>query len=233
MRDTCLGAAALAWTFFLLVGCTSHQAAPQQGELAGTVRDTVADQAVANADVQLAPGGQHIVTDSAGTFAFHRLEPGIYRLTASKDGYESPDPVSIRVEGGKSADAALALVPSLGHIVGTVTDADTGTAIAGATVATDPASAEAVTDSDGRYVLGVSPGTFAVQASAAAYVSTASGPVEVSAGGSVTVDLSLSAAITYDSTCESCHLQLAALVASLESDPIPDAPPAGGSAGEG
>jgi len=79
----------------------------------------------------------------------------------------------------------------LGTIEGTVTDADTGEAIAGAIVEADGAST--TTADDGSYTLAVEPGTYTVTASADGYEDAQRPDVQVSADDTVPVEFSLSA----------------------------------------
>lgn len=126
------------------------------------------------------------------------------------------------------SDAALT-----GTIAGVVKDKASGAAIAGAKVTTLPATVEATTDSQGTYSLAVPAGDYEVEAQATGYDSAKSASTTVAVGQTVTLDLELVATVTYNSTCESCHLRREQLEASLLADPLPPPPGEGGSTGEG
>lgn len=233
MRTALRRSALLGPALLLLLGCPGGETKTDPGSISGTVVDASTEAAVAGASVTLTPGGASVVTDASGAFAFHQLDPGVYQVAAEKAGYDAPAPTSVRVTSGETASAAVRLTATVGHLAGTVTDATAGTPVAGATVTTDPATAECVTDAEGRFSFDLPAGLYAVRAVAEGYDAAVSSPAQVSAGGQTTVDLPLSPAITYDSTCEGCHLQLAELLASLDADPLPEDPTEAGSAGEG
>ena len=78
-----------------------------------------------------------------------------------------------------------------GFISGYVTDADTGTAVASATV-TSNSSGSTMTFSDGYYILAVIPGTMNMTASKTGYTSTSPVSVTVNAGESIIKSFSMS-----------------------------------------
>lgn len=121
-----------------------------------------------------------------------------------------------------------------GTIEGKVIDAD-GAAIAGAKVTTDPATIEATTDAQGLYTLAIPAGDYKLVVEAAGFQKyTSDKTTTVGIGQTLTVDdIQLTPNITYNSTCESCHMQVARLKKSLEDDPLPPDPGEGGSEGEG
>jgi hypothetical protein len=98
------------------------------------------------------------------------------------------------------------LVPS-GIVHGTITDANDGDPIAGATVTAAPGVASARTAADGTYSLRLYPGSYDLGVSAAGYVSYTSAFV-LADGGDVTRDAALAAPIpTVDPTDVSIELQ--------------------------
>ncbi len=120
-----------------------------------------------------------------------------------------------------------------GTIHGVVTTTVGGAPIMGATVQTVPTTLEATTLNTGDFDLApIAPGDYVVEATAPGFEKGVSTSVTVEAGQIATIQIHLAAAITYRSTCESCHLRLDRIEASLKADPLPE-PPGGGSAGEG
>ncbi len=83
--------------------------------------------------------------------------------------------------------------PPKGTLDGTVTDASTGTGIAGALVRTSDGFAR-TTDASGHYSMDVLPGTYTVIASASGHDSVTASGVGVSNGNATTRDFALSAA---------------------------------------
>lgn len=81
--------------------------------------------------------------------------------------------------------------PTTGTISGTVIDAKSSAAIAGASVSTQPATSTKATDAQGRYTIAdVPPGSYRVTATAAGYRDT-SASASVTAGQIATVNLTL------------------------------------------
>jgi hypothetical protein len=122
--------------------------------------------------------------------------------------------------------------PTTGSISGTVLDPQRATAVAGATVTTEPSSVTVTTDADGAFMLaGVSPGTYLVIVTVDGVTYAQFHDVVVTAG--TTTELQPDALDrVYPTTCLDCHLDRDALIASLEADPLPVDTEAG-SAGEG
>lgn len=84
-------------------------------------------------------------------------------------------------------------VTTTGTISGTVTDANTGNPIAGASVSTQPTTLLVTTDAQGRFsISNVTPGSYTVTASASGYFDE-SANITVTAGQTSTADLALQA----------------------------------------
>jgi subtilisin family serine protease len=90
---------------------------------------------------------------------------------------------------GRNAAYRFEIVPS-GLLHGTVTDANDGLPIAGATVTASPGGRTARTDADGAYTLRLRPGSYAITIAAPPYVS-ATQDVTIVDGGDVTADAAL------------------------------------------
>lgn len=178
-------------------GTTTSQSfalAPSAGGIAGTVTDATSGTALASATVSIA-GGASTTTDAAGRYAFGGLAAGSYNLTASATGYAASSPVSVSVASGATTTQSFGLSPLPGGIAGTVTDAGTGTAIAGATVAL-AGGASTTTDASGAYSFsGLAPGGYTVSASATGYVGQ-SASVTVAPAATATQGFGLSPATT-------------------------------------
>jgi len=158
------------------------------GTIAGTVTDADDGSRIAGATVT--DGTRTTTTDAAGQYVVADVPPGTYEVTAGKAGYESSTLV-VTVSEGNTAEADLSLtwiiVP--GGITGTVTDAEDGSALAGATVS--DGSRTTTTDASGEYVIAdVPPDTYEVVASKEGYESSTSS-VTVPSGGTAVMNLSL------------------------------------------
>ena len=86
------------------------------------------------------------------------------------------------------------VVPS-GVVSGTVTDANDGLPIAGATVTASPGGRTATTDATGAYDLRLRPGTYVLTYSATDYVAHEESGVVVGDGDAITIDVALDAPI--------------------------------------
>jgi hypothetical protein len=115
-------------------------------------------------------------------------------VTASASDYENGS-VTVTVTAGQTVTANMALQPvvTTGTISGIVTDASTGTPLAGASVSTQPATTTETTDAQGSYTISdVEPGAYTVTASASDYVD-GNINVTVTVGETTTANLALQA----------------------------------------
>lgn len=226
---------------FALPACTSHddQPAPVQpsakASLSGLTTDS-SGKALSGVEVSTTPTTSFVLSDAEGGYKLGGVEPGTYTVVASRSGYARVEKPGVVVSAGGSAivDFQLAPLVAVGDLVGHVTDATTKAPIALAAITTEAVTASVTTGADGSYKLaGIQVGSYKVRATASGYEGRLSDFVTVTAGGTTTVDLALTKATTYDSTCTSCHLRTEQLLADLTADPIPTVIGEGGSAGEG
>ncbi len=159
---------------------------PNPGTISGTVTDAGSAAPIAGATVSYSGGGT--TTDGSGHYTLAGVAEGSYTLTASASGYQSQShPVT--VGPGATATQNFALTQPYGAIAGTVTDAGTGSAIAGATVSYSGGSA--TTNASGQYTLAnVPPGTYTISAAASGY-SGQSRSVAVAAGATASAGFAL------------------------------------------
>jgi hypothetical protein len=157
------------------------------GIISGAVKDP-ASQPIAGALVK-ADSVFFNTTNSNGYYSIFVLA-GTYTVTASAPGYVKSQS-NIIVSEGKTTTANFVLQPvPPGRIVGLVTDAQTGYAIADAVVTADMYSN--TTDVNGNYVLSNLPAwTYTVHVSASGFVND-SAPRTVSSGKSIRADFVLS-----------------------------------------
>lgn len=168
-----------------------------QGSFTGQVIAT--DGNPINGAVVSAGGQSYTIIEDANTgdidglFRIANLNPGTYPITVSASGYSTVNIQGVIVAG---ADTMLTVEMgvSYGEFSGVVTY--NGVGVAGAAVEAVSGSViegAAVTNSSGNYTLFVPPGTYTLTASAPNYINAISASQSLSANGTVTVNLALSA----------------------------------------
>jgi hypothetical protein len=158
------------------------------GSITGLVTDVKDGSPIEGATVS--DGTRIATTDASGGYTLTDVPAGSYEVTASKEGYESSS-LTVDVLSGTAAVADFSLneVVVLGDITGTVTDAEDGSPIVGATV-TDGVGT-ATTDGAGKYTItDVPPGSYEVIASKEGYESVTAS-VTVVSGATSEMNLSL------------------------------------------
>jgi uncharacterized surface anchored protein len=171
---------------------------PNPATVSGLVTDALTSALLAGATVSLATAGGMLVaqtlTPVAGTFAFTGVTPGSYTVTASRPGYGAAGLGAFPTAGG-TVPLSFALQPLPGRLSGTVTDAQTGLALGGATVtahnAAGAAAGAALTAAGGGYLIeSLTPGPYTVNLSHNAYQTQAVGAV-ISPAATTTLDAAL------------------------------------------
>ena len=173
---------------------TVETAPAEIGWLAGTVTDSSTGDPIQGADVRI--GAQSEATAADGTYNL-TLAPGSYTVTVSKALYVTQTrSVTIVVNATTTED--FALVANRGWIAGTVTDAATGTALAGALVeaVSSAGVTPTTTNATGDYNVTVAPGTYTVNASTTGYAKGTRTGVSVQLGETTTVDFALTKFVT-------------------------------------
>jgi len=158
------------------------------GSITGSVTDAEDGLPIAGATVT--DGTRTTTTDALGKYTIADVPAGTYEVTAGKEGYQSSS-MTVNVLSGSSAVANLSLTEVIlpGSITGSVTDAENGSPIVGATVS--DGTRTTTTDATGKYTIAdVPPGTYQVTAGKYGYGSSAS-TVTVVSGGTAVMDFSL------------------------------------------
>ena len=160
---------------------TGFNLAPLAGSVSGVVTDAASGALLAGATVSYS-GGQ-ATTDSSGAYTLTGITEGTYDVIASAPGYAAQTQ-SVTVGPGQAASQNFALAPfGVGTVQGQVTDAVTGSPVAGATVSY--VGGTATSDSGGMYTLASLPdGNSTVTATRSGY--TDQSAVVVIATGSTT-----------------------------------------------
>ncbi|OLE12153.1 MAG: hypothetical protein AUI36_40385 [Cyanobacteria bacterium 13_1_40CM_2_61_4] len=153
---------------------------PLPGTLQGVVTSTnPAGTAIGGATVKLS-GGTSVTTDTAGTYTFSSLAPGIYALTVTATNFSSGSASGLAVSSNATTTQNFALTPQPGTLSGTVTDAITKAAIASAKVQITNGPST-TTDNGGNYSFVLPPGTYDLSVNATNYAgATATGVAVVS-----------------------------------------------------
>jgi hypothetical protein len=161
--------------------------APLAGSVSGVVTDASSGSLLEGATVSYS-GGQ-AVTDSAGAYNLGAMAEGTYSVDVSASGYATQT-VSVTVGPGQAATKNVALVPvGVGTVGGQVTDAATGSPVAGATVSY--LGGTTTTDSSGMYSLSSLPdGNTTVNAAKSGYTGQ-SAVVVVTTGNTTEQDFAL------------------------------------------
>lgn len=130
-------------------------------------------------------------TNKKGKFSITGIPPGEYILTVSERGYSSSSQTVAVLAGQDTAAGKITLYSATGTVEGTVTlqgQADHADIV----VAVDGSSYQAVSKSDGSYVItNVPPGMKTLVASKHGFRSAEKKTVELSAGSSATADMTL------------------------------------------
>ncbi|HXO42330.1 MAG TPA: carboxypeptidase regulatory-like domain-containing protein, partial [Thermoanaerobaculia bacterium] len=138
-------------------------------------------------------------TDAAGNFTF-QLPPATYSLTVTAAGYGSRTTSAVNLGPGAVFSFGTLTLDPLGTITGTVVAANGGAPVAGAAVAIVGTLNATTTDSNGRFSLVQSAGTYQITVSAAGFLSATVGPLALAPGATLsagTIGLSQQALAVY------------------------------------
>jgi thermitase len=185
-----------------LINAAAALAGTPGAAIAGSFTGQVVDGSnvpIANAVVMA--GGQSFTTftdpttGATGLFRIANLNPGTYSITVTATGYSSVAIQGVIVAGADTM-MTIPMAVALGEVTGSVKSSN-GSAIAGAAVEAlsgNPGAIQgtAITNSNGAYTLYLPAGSYTLLASAPNYNNTTSGSQSLSAGGTVTVNLTLS-----------------------------------------
>jgi len=158
------------------------------GSITGSVIDAKDGSPIAGAAVT--DDTRTVTTDASGKYTIADVPAASYEVTASKEGYQTAY-LTVNVLSGSIAvvDFSLTAVILPSSITGSVTDAEDGSPIVGATVS--DGTRMTTTDATGKYTIAdVPPGTYQVTASKEDYVSVTLTATVVS-GGTAVMNFSL------------------------------------------
>jgi len=170
------------------------------GRLVGTVKDE-GGRSLSDVRLETLGGPSYAATWSgaSGAFELEGLQPGHYSVSATKSGYRSATKSGLTVQAGQDTPVDFVLrretAPTTGRIIGLVRN-ETGNPLGGVQVKITSGPAHigqtATTDSTGVYELeDLTPGTYAVEASASGYGQVTEEKVVVQAGQATNVSFTL------------------------------------------
>lgn len=131
------GVGLLVLTVLAIVGVTSLFSGPSGGTVSGVVLDRTTGRIIPNASVTFEGGGS-ATTNLAGMYSLDGLRSGLFKMTASADGYESQSG-SVVCPADGNAQLAFALMPI--GFSGMAAQATTPTTIAPESVSEEQADA--------------------------------------------------------------------------------------------
>jgi len=171
--------------------------------VSGFVTDAVTGAPIAGCAVRILDGHGNVLnstaTDNSGFYTMSGISGGTYTMDFTEPGYQVFRNVMVGIgpQGGATQNAAL--TPDTGSISGTVTDAASGTPVAGAQVivfdATNTPVGNALTAPDGTYVISnIAPGTYSVVFDAPNYTEVSNTNVVVTSDHNTVADAAMSVA---------------------------------------
>ena len=167
------------------------------GDLKGVVRNSKNGLPIPKVNIFTTPASQSVTTDDIGQYEIKNITVGEYTATAEKAGYDTVK-ISVVIQAGQitTADFFLTEVdtstpPTTGMIEGTVRDAQTGAALSGAVLSTDPTTDVVTSSSDGSFSFeNITPGEYSISVTKNGY-QNASVSVTVTAGKTTRADIVL------------------------------------------
>ncbi len=169
------------------------------GSITGTVRD-LGGAPISGATVSTSPGNYMATTLANGTYTIPNVFTGTYTVTAQKPGYSTETVPAVQVVQNQAVvvDFALEFGVTDGTISGAVKDA-ANNPLVGASVRTLTGGYSTTALAGGTYLLDdVSPGTYAVEASMAGFVTATNPNVTVNAGQNTVVNFVLAPIAPFD-----------------------------------
>ena len=193
------------------ISIVDFELAPIPGTINGTITDILTSNPIEGAII-FAVGSSNYqgISEPDGTYSISNINPGIYNVTASAEGYYPKTEANVEVNFNEITLVDFALIPISGSISGKVTDYESFEGIEGAEImAISTLSIYSTTSSsDGTYLINnVDPGLYDVTASAVGYTSETKTDQEVFINQITFIDFSLFsvplliADFSYDTIC--------------------------------
>ena len=122
----------IAMSFFVIsistFSCDPPTAAKTTGDISGTVTDSKTSQPINGAMVSTDPATSSVTTGNDGLFIFEKLDPGTYKVIATKDDYET-NQKNVTVTAGEKTNADISLTSIIPQFNVSNTNMDFGTSL--------------------------------------------------------------------------------------------------------
>jgi len=149
-----------------------------KGYIFGTVRDLDDNTTLQLVNISTVPITGSVLTDAEGDFFLTHLTPGVYKIIAKKQNYDSTS-ISVSVSAGDTTIADIfmskkdtTVLETYGSLKGHILDAITGNEMQNVLVSTVPSSSVVNTDASGNFsIVDILPGTYKVKVSKVGYLS--------------------------------------------------------------
>ncbi len=165
----------------------------EPGAIVGQIQDADTGAPLADAQVEIHAAGRFVSTGADGHFRLDALDAGTLEVSIARSGYRGAS-FAVVLPPSTTAEVGTVALPRLeqaetSRLLGTVSDSDSGDALAGASVTA--AGGQARTDTSGHFQIeGVEERSFRLRVSAEGYVSQEI-PVEVTEPGTLHFAVSL------------------------------------------
>ncbi len=163
------------------------------GWINGTVKDASTNAPITTASVRTSPGSYGgAVNSTTGAFSI-AVPAGTYSVTASAPLYLDQSQTGVSVTAGVTAAVNFALTPYNGWIAGWV-NSTAGGSIANVAIYIDGSGGFTTathTDTNGHYIIGLSPGTYGVRTNVTGFVAQSKTGIAVTLGNTTVVNFQL------------------------------------------
>lgn len=157
---------------------------PSPGTVTGTITGS-AGTPIEVAVIEVLDSGSNVIasttSNAQGQYTINQLAPGTFRLRATAQNFQT-SLLGFTIQAGQTTNQNIVLQPSPGTLTGTLTDAQTGNPLIGASVnvvnQANVTIATAITNAQGQYTIAnLAPGTYTVTFGQQGYASQTVGTV--------------------------------------------------------
>jgi hypothetical protein len=179
------------WDLYAVVRGLTHAKNVATGSIEGMVTD-ISSNPISGVTIVTTPGGYSTTSNDNGRYWVDNLPVGTYSVSASKTGYATQTHEVVYVSDGATTTLNFMLEETEnGAINGTVTDS-AANPIANAEVEVTPGDYQTITFAEGTYVIpDVTPDTYTVQVTKAGYLKGIQSGIQVNAGETTVVNITL------------------------------------------
>lgn len=168
-------------TAFFFVSCNTEDSPVETsefGKISGVVTNQKDDTPISKVSIYTTPATSVVSTDESGQFNISTIEPGVYSVTAVKNGFDSLI-VGVTVTAGATAIADFMLPETdslsdkkFGSITGAIYNGLSGATIPSVNLYTTPTTSSIRSDATGRFIFeNMLPGEYIISAEKNGYIS--------------------------------------------------------------